>query len=364
MQPNNHHQIPPHTPSPKLPEDKSAQSSKKELRKTPLWLLVLLGVFGVITAVFVAGIIWLFSTVYAVRTNVSVNGQIFEVKKGESISEIANELAQQSLIDNPNAFVLYAKLGPAHGRLIPGPYLIRPSSSIASIVGDMSSGRIAQNKITFPEGITMADMATRFANAGYGSKEEYLSAAKSLATDYSFIPASAKDNPEGYLFPSTYTFIPNRGATELVKKQYEAFNSEMVPLLQSKQVANLTPNQVLTLASIVEKEALTEKDRKLVAGVFLNRLAKGMKFESDVTVNYATGKKITSPADLSVNSPYNTYRIVGLPPTPINNPSTDSVEAVLNYTPNDYIFFIAGNDGVVYYAKTLSEHNQNIKNHL
>ncbi len=360
MQPNNH----PIAPNSHHPASKPPVHTKKPVQKTPVWLLVLLGFIGVVLVAIIAGIIWLFATVYAVRTNVSVNGQIFEVNKGESISEIANELASQNLIDNPTAFVVYAKLGPAQGRIIPGPYLIRPSSSIASIVADMSSGKIAQNKITFPEGITMADMANRFANAGYGSKEEYLAAAKSLAANYSFIPASAKDNPEGYLFPSTYTFIPNRGATELVKKQYEAFQTQMLPLLQSKQPANLTPNQVLTLASIVEKEALTATDRKMVAGVFINRLAKGMKFESDVTVNYATGKKTTSPADLSVNSPYNTYKIVGLPPTPINNPGTDSVEAVLNYTPNDYIFFLAGNDGVVYYAKTLAEHNQNIKNHL
>lgn len=363
MQANNHQ------PTPVKPDDHSheqipAETLKKRIQKTPVWLLALLGIAGAILVAVVAGIIWLFATVYAVRTNVSVNGQIFEVKKGESISEIANELASQSLIDNPTAFVLYAKLGPAHGQLIPGPYLIRPSSSIASIVGDMNSGRIAQNKITFPEGITMADMATRFANAGYGSKEEYLAAAKAQAANYSFIPTNAKDNPEGYLFPSTYTFIPNRGATELVKKQYEAFQTEMIPLLQSKQPANLAPNQVLIMASIVEKEALTEQDRKLVAGVFINRLAKGMKFESDVTVNYATGKKTTSPADLSINSPYNTYKVIGLPPTPINNPGTDSVEAVLNYAPNDYIFFLAGNDGVVYFAKTLAEHNQNIKNHL
>ena len=364
MQPNNHtHQpLPPRQPVP--PEKKPLDQFKKRVRKTPVWLVILLAILGVALAGIVAGLIWLFSAVYFVRTNVSVNGQVFEVKKGESISEIANELSAQGLIDNPTAFVLYAKLGPAHGQLIPGPYLIRPSSSIATIINDMNAGKIAQNKITFPEGITLADMATRFANAGYGSKEEYITAAKSLSANYDFVPVSAKSNPEGYLFPSTYTFVPNRGANELVKKQYEAFQTKQVPLLQGPKPANLTSNQVLILASIVEKEGLTEKDRKLIAGVFLNRLSLGMKFESDVTVNYATGKKTTAPADLSVDSPYNTYKVKGLPPTPINNPGTDSVETVLNYTPNDYIFFLAGNDEVVYFAKTLAEHNQNIKNHL
>jgi len=350
------------TLNPKKP--KLAAQLKDRVKKTPLWLLIGLGVVGVVIVIITVLLFWFFNVVYAIRTDVSVNGQIFEVSPGSSIHQIAEGLASQKLIADPTVFELYAKFGPAHGKLIPGPYLVRPSSSIVSIVSDMSSGHIAQNKITYPEGITMADMAKRFAAAGYGTKEEYLAAVTQLAPSYSFIPQSSLANSEGYLFPSTYTFIPNRGATELVRKQFEAFQSQMLPLLQSPKPANLSANQVLTLASIVEKEALTEQDRKLVAGVFLNRLALGMKFESDVTVNYATGKTTTSPADVLINSPYNTYKIIGLPPTPINNPSLESVDAVLHYTPNSYIFFLAGNDGKLYFAKTLQEHNENIKNHL
>jgi UPF0755 protein len=343
MQPNNQTIQPNHISNPKPTKPKVSHRIKNKVQKTPKWVLAILALAGILLITLLALLLWFLTLVYAVRTNVSVNGQVFEVKQGSSVGQIAQDLAQQNLIDNPAVFELYARLGPARGQLKPGPYYIRPSSSIASIVSDMNTGRIAQNKITFPEGITINDMAARFAGAGYGTKEEYIAAVKQLAPNYSFIPSSSLSNPEGYLFPSTYTFIPGRGATELVTKQYEAFKTQMLPILEGNKPAKLNNNQVLILASIVEKEALTEKDRKLVAGVFLNRLAKNMKFESDVTVNYATGKKITLPSDLSVNSPYNTYKVVGLPPTPINNPSTD---------------------GVVYYAKTLSEHNQNIKNHL
>ncbi len=149
-----------------------------------------------------------------------------------------------------------------------------------------------------------------------------------------------------------------------MRQQYEAFRSKALPILAGQRPAGLSQHEVLTLASIVEREALTDKDRKLTAGVFLNRLALGMRLESDVTVNYATGKTQTTPADIAIPSLYNTYRIRGLPPTPINNPSTDSIEAVMSPTKSDYIFFLAGKDGVVYYATNLEKHNENIKNHL
>lgn len=328
-------------------------------------------IFGVISVVVVASIItvlafllWFGMALTAVRPDVPVNGVVVVIEPNSSLEKIADQLSAKDLIAQKNVFVLYAKFGPARGKLQPGPYLIKPSNSIQQIVSDMAAGKTAISKITYPEGITINDMAKRFAAAGYGSKDEYLAATKRLAPEFGFIPLSSHDNPEGYVFPATYTFTVNSPAEVLVRKQYEAFRTNALPVLQGKRPAGLSENDVLTLASIVEKEALTDKDRKLVAGVFLNRIAAGMKFESDVTVNYATGKTQTSASDISINSPYNTYRVKGLPPTPINNPSTDAIEAVMNPTPSDYIFFLAGDDGTVYYAKTLSEHNENIKNHL
>lgn len=364
MQPNNNHNQLPQPAQPNDTKPKLSHSIKSKVKKTPKWLLILLGVVGALVVAVLAVLLWFLTVIYSVRTDVGVNGQIFEVKQGSSISEIASGLASQNLIANATAFEIYARFGSARGKLLPGPYLVRPSSSIATIINDMNTGHIAENKITFPEGITIKDMASRYEAAGYGTKEDYLTTVTQLAPNYSFIPTSSLSNPEGYLFPSTYGFVPNKGASELVSKQFAAFESEMLPLLQGPKPAGFSNEQVLTLASIVEKEALTEKDRKLVTGVFLNRIRLGMKLESDVTVNYATGKKTTTPADIGVVSPYNTYKVLGLTPTPINNPSTDVVEAVLNYTPNDFIFFLAGTDGVVYYAKTLSQHNENIKNHL
>lgn len=343
----------------------SPQKKPKKLhRKHKIALGIITGVIAfIVLAVFITAF-WFLMALTAVRADVPVNGEIVVVTPNSSLETIAGQLSSKGLIGEKNVFVLYAKLGPARGKLQPGPYLIKPTSSIKQIVGDMAAGKIAVNKITYPEGITINEMAKRWSSAGYGSKDEYIVATKKLAPEFDFIPASSKDNPEGYLFPATYSFTVNSSAEVLVRQQYEAFRTNALPLIASQRPPGLTQNEVLVLASIVEKEALTEKDRKLTAGVFLNRLALGMKLESDVTVNYATGKTQTTPADIAIPSLYNTYRIKGLPPTPINNPSTDSIEAVMSPTKSDYIFFLAGKDGVVYYATTFEKHNENIKNHL
>lgn len=307
---------------------------------------------------------WFLMTISAVRPDVAVNGEVVVVEPNSSLETIASQLSDKDLIKDKNAFVLYAKFGPARGKLQPGPYLIKPTNSIKQIVSDMSSGKIAISKITFPEGITLNEMAKRWSSAGYGSKDEYIAATKKLAPEFGFIPVSSRENPEGYLFPATYKFTVNSSAEVLVRQQYQAFASNALPILKGKRPAGLSENEVLVLASIVEKEALTTEDRKLTAGVFLNRLALGMKLESDVTVNYTTGNTQTTPGDIAIPSAYNTYRIKALPPTPINNPSTESIEAVMSSTKSDYLFFLAGTDGVVYYATNLEKHNENIKNHL
>lgn len=348
---------------PEANKDKSTptDSPKKNSR---LWLKIV----GVVTLLFIISVLsvalWFLMGLTSIRSDIPVNGEVVTVEPNTGLDAIADKLTEKQLITNRLVFVMYAKFGPARGQLKPGPYLVKPTSSIKQIVDSMAAGRTAINKITYPEGITVEDMAKRYQAAGYGTKQQYLDAVKAVAPEFDFIPVQALGNPEGFLFPATYTFAVNSPAEVLVRKQYQAYRDNALPLLQGSLPEGLDQYETLTLASIVEKEALTEADRKLVAGVFLNRLAVGMKLESDVTVNYATGKTQTLPSDLSINSPHNTYIVRGLPATPINNPSTDAIKATLAPTKSEYLFFLAGNDGKVYYAKTLPEHNENIKNHL
>ncbi len=348
---------------PETDKDKPAVADTSQ-KKPKLWPKIL-GITALVLLISILSVVlWFLMGLTSVRSDIPVNGEVITVEPNTGLDSIADQLTDKQLITNRLVFVIYAKLGPARGQLKSGPYLIKPTSSIKQIVDSMASGRTAINKITYPEGITIEDMAKRYQAAGYGTKEQYLEAVKSVAPEFDFVPVQALGNPEGFLFPATYTFAVNSPAEVLVRKQYQAFRDNALPLLQGNLPGGLDQYEALTLASIVEKEALTESDRKLVAGVFLNRLAVGMKLESDVTVNYATGKTRTVPADLSIDSPHNTYIIPGLPVTPINNPSTDAIKATLAPTQSEYLFFLAGNDGKVYYAKTLQEHNENIKNHL
>ena len=343
---------------------KSQPEERPKPDKSKLWPKILVITSLVILITLLSLVLWFLMGLTSVRSDIPVNGEVITIEPNSSLDSIGDQLAQKQLITNKFVFVLYAKFGSAKGQLKPGPYLVKPTSNIKQIVDSMAAGKIAVNKITYPEGITIEDMAKRYQAAGYGTKEQYLQATKDVAPEFDFIPTQALANPEGYLFPATYTFTVNSSADVLVRKQYQAFRDNALPLLQGNLPGGLNQYETLTLASIVEKEALTETDRKLVAGVFLNRLAVGMKLESDVTVNYATGKTRTSPSDIGINSPYNTYIVRGLPAGPINNPSTDAIRTVLNPTSSDYLFFLAGDDGKVYYAKTLQEHNENIKNHL
>jgi len=351
------------TQTPSLePAQLDLNPSKRHKKRWPKIVLIIL---AALLAVTFGLVMWFVLNLTAVSSNTPVSGEIVDIAPNSSIETVANQLSSKQLIGSSLVFVLYTKFGPAKGNLVPGPYNIKPTNNIIQIVGNMSAGKIAINKITFPEGITIADMAKRYQAAGYGSKEDYLQAVKKLAPEYGFVPASAYDNPEGFLYPATYTFRVNSSAEVLVRQQYEAFATNALPILQSGSApSGLSSYQALIMASIIEREALTVKDRQLTAGVFYNRINKGMKLESDVTVNYGTGKTITSAADVTQFTPYNTYFISSLPPTPINNPSQESLKAAMNPTQSDYIFFLAGNDGVVYYAKTLSEHNENIKKHL
>lgn len=343
---------------------KNQPENQEKPSKPKLWPKIVIIASFIVLITLLSLVLWFLMGLTSIRSDIPVNGEVITIEPNSSLDSIGDQLAQKQLITNKLVFVLYAKFGSAKGQLKPGPYLVKPTSNIKQIVDSMAAGKIAVNKITFPEGITVEDMAKRYQAAGYGTKEQYIQATKDIAPEFDFIPTQALANPEGFLFPATYTFTVNSPADVLVRKQYQAFKDNVSPLLQGNLPNGLNQYEVLTLASIVEKEALTDTDRKLVAGVFLNRLAVGMKLESDVTVNYATGKTQTLPSDLSINSPHNTYIVKGLPASPINNPSTDAIEATLSPTESEYLFFLAGNDGKVYYAKTLQEHNENIKNHL
>lgn len=188
-----------------------------------------------------------------------------------------------------------------------------------------------------------------------------------LANDFEARPSKA--SLEGYLAPNTYRVYKDANLNDIFVKLAVARNDEFNQYHfypEKLQKSGMTVHQILTLASIIEKEANTPEDMKIVADIFLRRLKEGMALQSCATVNYVTGKNDPgiSLKDKQIDSPYNTYKYPGLPPGPICNPSLDAIKAVLNPTKNNYVYFMAGDDGVMRYAKTLEGHNENVAKYL
>lgn len=331
--------------------------------------LLLVLVLGIIITTFVALVsLWLV-LLYLPRSTQAAGETYVEVKPGSSVRTIADTLERKGIIASPVVFTLYARASGKGDRLIPGTYALKPTMSIPKVVEYLASGRIAARTITVPEGYTVNRIAELWRGAGLGSVEEFTTAAKQTY-NYSFLPTPTDDMKypiEGFLFPLTYNVGINSSPQDFINQMLRAFELQALPVIeaaQAKQDPARSVAQIVTLASIVELEANDPVNRAKVAGVFDNRIARGMALESDVTVIYATGRIDITATDLRNPSPYNTRLRRGLPPGPICNPGLEALRAVLSPTKNDYIFFLAGTDGEVYYAKTLLEHNQNIARYL
>ena len=339
----------------------SSPSSKKNKLKKPI--LIIVGVAIMLSMILVAWLVIGISTPKNSRDDANV---VCKVEQGSSIDSIAARLTSEGLITNKSLFAIYAKFGPSRGNLRPGSYLLSPSMSLARIADLLGSGAISTEKVTFQEGLTIEEMARKWAKSGLGDAQAFIKASKppNSYTQGFLAYRSNKDSLEGYLFPATYDILLSSTPQEQISSMLDSFAAQVIPKL-SPDIANSTKlNDLITLASIVEKEANTLEDRKLVASVFYNRLKIGMKLESDVTVNYATGKTQTLPADLKIDSPYNTYRVSGLPLGPICNPGLESIMATANPAVSEYLFFLADENGKGVFAKTYEEHQQNIERYL
>jgi UPF0755 protein len=247
-----------------------------------------------------------------------------------------------------------------------GNYMIPAYTSPLGIVDIITNGKVASETITIPEGWTNQQIANYLATKKIVSAADFMQAVKENY-NYSFLngrPAGA--SLEGYLFPDTYQISRNSTAQEIIKKMLDNFQQKYdSELLAEIKTTGMSEYQVLTLASIVEKEVAKPQDRKVVAGIFLTRLKNGMALQSDVTLQYFLGENIKefTTAQTQIPSPYNTYLNKGLPFGPICNPSLESVNAVIFPQYTDYQYFIAAN-GVTYYAKTLAEQDQNEAKYL
>ncbi len=287
------------------------------------------------------------------------------IKAGQGSQEISYYLKEQGLIRSPLVFELYVWKKGISSRLQEGQYFLAQNLNIKQVAEILSRGigSYQEKNLTFIEGWNIGQYAQYLSSQGFGTQSDFLKVVQKKSDwwdQYDFL----KDKPrnldlEGYLFPDTYRVYGNSLPEDIVKKLLDNFGIKLSSeLRQEIKRQNKTIHEILTLASIIEKEVSGDQDRKMVADIFYKRLKAGMALQSDATVNYLTGKGTTRPSsnDLQIESLYNTYRYRGLPPGPICNPSLSAIMAAIYPQANSYWYFLTTPDGKVIYSKTYDEH--------
>ena len=291
--------------------------------------------------------------------------QFVTIPPGAGAPDIRRRLLDARLIRDD--FTLRAALrwtGNARA-LKAGEYRFDREMSAVDVIDKLAAGDIYTRRITFPEGLTIAEMAKLYESREFGSANDFVQAAQNGQLIHDLDP----DAPdlEGYLFPETYPIARQWGADRLIAAMVNRFTATYTDDLRRKaREQGLTTRQVVTLASLVEKETARDDERRVVAAVYRNRMRIGMGMQADPTVVYALQKAGRYDGnirreDLSFDSPYNTYRYPGLPPGPIAAPSAASLNAALNPSDAKYLYFVSRNDGSHVFANTLEEHNANVR---
>jgi UPF0755 protein len=284
--------------------------------------------------------------------------QIVEVPAHLGLPEIASRLWYDGAIRSPEAFVVLSLTHGTYRALRAGEYEVPRGSTTAEVLRLLESGHIRRHLVLHREGDTVVELGRAL------ERERIVPSADvvRIASDPAFLRAHAIEGPsaEGYLFPDTYQLVRGLTAEQIVGRMVQRMDQKLTPELRERARARgLSVHALLTLASIVEREAVAPEERPLIAAVFENRLRVGMPLQADPTVQYALGKerRALTRADLAADHPYNTYQRPGLPPGPIASPGLGSIQAVLEPAPVRYLYFVKKDDQHHHFSLTIEEHN-------
>jgi UPF0755 protein len=339
--------LPASQPSVKVPGPRHVKQRRSAIARVLGWTFLLL-----LAVILLAGLAGFYTYSEYSAPGPLAEDKVFMVDPGQSVTGIGEELQQNGIVSNGRVFALMAQLTGQRARLKAGEYAFPRGATMRNVMALIASGKAITYKISIPEGFT-SQMAVERVNAN-----------EVLAGDAAAVP------PEGSILPDTYVFRRGMTRQKLVEDMQTAQAKLLAELWSTRKPVPViaTPEQAVTLASIVEKETAQADERPVIASVFINRLEKGMRLQSDPTIIYgiAGGKgrldRPLSKADIEAVTPYNTYRIDGLPPGPIANPGRAALEAVLNPEQTDKLYFVADGTGGHAFAATLEEHNRNVKN--
>lgn len=285
----------------------------------------------------------------------------FEVEPGDSLSHVVNALEAEGLVRDARVARWYARAEKLAARLKVGEYRLSRTQSTPEILAVLAEGRVQTHAVVIPEGLRATEIADRLAEKGLVERAAFLEIVRD--------PASARglgvEGPglEGYLFPDTYRFARGLPASRIVQTMVEEFLTVYSKLEPEAKRQGISMRKLVTLASIVEKETGVARERPIIASVFLNRLERGMRLETDPTVIYGIrdfdgNLKRIHLEDAS--NPYNTYRIQGLPPGPISSPGRAALEAVLHPAETPFLYFVSQNDGTHVFSRTYAEHARHV----
>jgi len=287
------------------------------------------------------------------------NEVIIDIPEGTPASIIAKILVDSGAIRSKFRFIGYVRLTGKEKELSYGEYLIPPNSNFIEVLNRLLDAKVMYHRVTILEGWTIRETARQIEKEGFGSFDTFLALCKDpvYAQELTGFPVNSL---EGFLYPDTYHFPRNVSEDFIIRHLVSSF-FRRIAKLEIPETIPYSFYEIITLASIVEKEATFNDEKPLIAGVFLNRLQIGKKLQADPTVAYLLAKdgirrKIILYRDLEIDSPYNTYRYTGLPPTPICSPAVSTIQAVLQPENTDYFYFFANRQGRHIFSRTYTEH--------
>lgn len=324
---------------------------------------------AIVTAVLIAGLVlyrqtrtWLYAPIQSLN-----QATIYEVPQGAALNAVLNDLHMRGLIQHPRELSIWLRYTRPSYRLKAGEYELHPGSSPLELVELLNSGHVLLHGLTLVEGSTFADFERGLA----ANDAVHMSAPRLQAQQLMKRLGANREHPEGLFFPDTYRFPKGTSDFEIYSLAYRRMQAELDRLWSERDpgVPLADSYEALILASIVEKETALGSERPMIAGVFIERLRKGMRLQTDPTVIYGMGvdyKGNIRKTDLLRDTPYNTYTRTGLPPTPICLPGLESLRAALNPTTTGALYFVATGkgDGSHHFSKTLEEHNAAVQHYL
>lgn len=288
------------------------------------------------------------------------SSKVLVIDKDATGAEIANMLYEQGLIRSPMGFRMWLALSGTSDKLQSGHYQIPSRVTVRELIELLQEGHVESIRLTIPEGYTVGDIAIALERAKIMPAAEFLAEAKRFVP-YPYMKGSRPTTypVEGFLFPSTYEVPVNASAQDVIIMMSEEMNRYLTPAVKKQiQAQHMSIHDFVTLASLVEREALFDADRPIIAGVLKRRLAHGIPLQSDATISYVLGyaKENVTISDTQLQSPYNTYVVKGLPPGPISNPGKKALDAVLYSENTEYLYFVADKEGHNHFSKTYAEH--------